>query len=70
MDENPFDDWRPQARFSLRSLLGVHGVAAAVCEFVADAPLLAGLIGMVAAFILLQMGVLAACTWHVPRSAS
>jgi hypothetical protein len=70
MDENPFDDWRPRASFSLRSLLGVHGVAAAVSEFAANAPLLAGLFAVLAAFILLQMGVLAACTWHVPRSVS
>jgi hypothetical protein len=50
--------------------LGAHGVAAAICEFAANEPLLAGLFGVIAAFILLQMGVLAACTWHVPRSAS
>ena len=70
MDENSFEPWRPPASFSLRSLLGVHGVAAAICEFAANVPLLAGLFGVIAAFVLLQMGVLAACTWHVPRSAS
>ena len=32
--------------------------------------LVAALIGVMAAFVLLQFGVLAACTWHVPRSAS
>ena len=55
-------------RFSLRALFGVHGAAAAVADFVANAPWLAALFAVVAAFILLQFGVLAACTLHLPRS--
>jgi hypothetical protein len=69
MDETSFDDWTPRTRFSLRSLLGVHSAAAVVCEFAAEAPVVAGLLGAVAAFILLQMGVLAACTCGLPRVA-
>jgi hypothetical protein len=70
MDLLALNDDRPHARFSLRSLLGVHGAAAAACEFASSAPLVAGLIGVLAAFVLLQIGVLAACTWHVPRIES
>jgi hypothetical protein len=70
MNVTALNDERPHARFSLRSLLGVHGAAAAVCEFASSAPLVAGLIGVIAAFVLLQIGVLAACTWHVPRCSS
>jgi hypothetical protein len=52
---------------SLKALFGVHSVAAGVAEFAANAPMVAGLLAVVAAFILLQAGVLAACTLHVPR---
>jgi hypothetical protein len=69
MDEILVDGARPSLRISLRSLLGVHGVAAALCELAASAPLVAGLIAVLAAFVLLQIGVLAACTWHVPRAS-
>lgn len=70
MDLFGFDERPASRRFSLRSLFGVHSVAAAFCEFVAKAPLIAGLFAIAAAFVLLQMGVLAACTWHVPRRLS
>jgi hypothetical protein len=57
-------------QYSLRSLLGAHGIAAAAAELAYQAPLVAGLIGIVAGFALLQLGVLAACTWRVPRIIS
>jgi hypothetical protein len=57
-------------RFSLRALLGVHGAAAAVTELAANAPVLAAVVATAAAFVLLQLGVLAACTTHVPRAAA
>ncbi len=70
MDHFTFDEPRPALRFSLRSLLGVHGAAAAMCEFAYNAPGVAALLGVMAAFLLLQMGVLAACTWGLERTAS
>jgi hypothetical protein len=66
MDEFDFDDVRPTAQFSLRSMLGVHGAAAAVCEVASEAPVLAAVVGAIGAFVLLQAGVVAACTWRLP----
>jgi hypothetical protein len=57
----------PAARFSLRSLLGVHSIAAGVCQFVFQAPVLAAIIAAIGVFLLLQAAVVAACTWHMPR---
>jgi len=62
-----FNDERPSSRLSLHSLLGVHGAATALCEFSRSAPLVAALFGVIVAFVLLQFGVLAACTWAVRR---
>lgn len=49
-------------RFSLHALLGVHSLAAGVSEFIASAPLVAALIGLCGGLVVLQFGVLAACT--------
>ena len=49
-------------RFSMHALLGVHSLAAGVSEFIASAPLVAGLIGVCVGLVALQFGVLAACT--------
>ena len=49
-------------RFSLHALLGVHSAAAALCEFVSEAPLVAALIGACLGLATLQLGVLAVCT--------
>jgi hypothetical protein len=57
-------DWRP----SLRTAFGVHGAATAATQFVTQTPLAAALVGGIGAFFLLQLAVLAACTWHVPRT--
>jgi hypothetical protein len=61
-------DDAPRYGISLKALFGVHSIAAGVAEFAANAPLIAALLGTLAAFILLQLGVLAACTHHMPRS--
>jgi hypothetical protein len=49
-------------RFSLHAVLGTHSVVAALSELVAEAPLLAGVIGACVGLCALQLGVLAACT--------
>jgi hypothetical protein len=49
-------------RFSLHAVLGTHSVVAVLSEFVAEAPLIAGLIGTFLGLTALQLGVLAAFT--------
>jgi hypothetical protein len=56
-------------RFSLRALLGVHSAAAATCEFVTTAPLVAALLAACLGLAALQLGVLAACTRGVRPAA-
>jgi hypothetical protein len=55
--------------FSLKALLGVHSIAAGLTQFALEAPMIAALLAVAAAFILLQIGVLAACTHHMPRAS-
>jgi hypothetical protein len=56
-------------RFSLHAVLGTHSVVAALSELVAEAPLLAGLIGACVGLCALQLGVLAAFTRGVDDEA-
>jgi predicted tellurium resistance membrane protein TerC len=49
-------------RFSTRSLLGMHVAGAALSEFVANLPMLAALLAAIAAFLAVQLGVLAVVT--------
>jgi hypothetical protein len=68
MDNTRFAIVEPnKARVSLRSLLGVHGVTAAACKLAVESPAITGLIAAACGLVLLQAGVLAACTWRVPR---
>lgn len=59
-----------RASVSLRSLAGVHGVAAAVTEVATNSPIMAAIMAVVGAFVLLQFGLLAACTHRVTRLSS
>jgi hypothetical protein len=62
----------PPARspLSLRSLAGIHGVAAAATEVATNAPIIAAVAAVIGAFVLLQFGLLAACTRRVTRLPS
>lgn len=70
MDFADIDSPPAKDHWSLRSLAGVHGVAAAATEVATNSPVIAGVLAVVGAFVLLQLGLLAACTHRVPRLPS
>jgi hypothetical protein len=70
MDFADIDSPPARAPLSLRSLAGVHGAAAAVTEVATNSPIVAGVLAIVGAFVLLQFGILAACTHRVTRLPS
>jgi hypothetical protein len=70
MDFADIDSPSAKAPWSLRSLAGVHGVAAAATEVATNSPILAGVLAVIGAFVLLQLGILAACTHRVARLPS